>query len=312
VNKTHLHKLYRVITIITLSVLIPFISGCSEEYLLFQPKGEIAAQEKDLIILSFLVMMIVVVPVIFMTIWFPIRYRASNKKANYTPNWEHSNKIEFWVWSIPCAIIIWLAIITYQTSHSLDPRKPIVSDKETMRIHVVALDWKWLFIYPEHEIATVNELAIPVDTPVEFLITSDTVMNSFSIPQLGSMIYAMAGMENQLHLISDEVGVYRGYSANYSGFGFSGMKFKTHVVSDNDFDTWVTKVKGSERELNPVSFTQLAEKTKDHPVEYFGTANPLTFSYLVEKYTGPQGTKSAKYSNPFVVKNTEKKAGAHH
>ena len=311
-NIKHLNKLYRASSIVVLIFLLSLLSGCSEEYLLFQPKGEIAAQEKDLIILSFLVMMIVVVPVIFMTIWFPIRYRAGNKKVKYTPDWEHSNKVEFWVWSIPCAIIIWLAIITYQTSHSLDPRKPIVSDKETMRIHVVALDWKWLFIYPEHEIATVNELTIPVDTPVEFLITSDTEMNSFSIPQLGSMIYAMAGMENQLHLISDEVGVYRGYSANYSGFGFSGMKFKTHVVNDDDFNGWVTTVKQSERELNPTSFAKLAEKTKDHPVEHFGIANPLTFTYLVEKYTGPQGTKSTKYSNPFVIKNAEKKSGAHH
>ena len=320
-NTTHLHQLYRGVTKITLIILLLLLGSCSEEYLLFQPKGEIAAQEKDLIILSFLVMMIVVIPVLFMTIWFPIRYRANNKKSKYTPDWEHSNKIEFWVWSIPCAIIIWLAIITYQTSHSLDPRKPIASNKETMRIHVVALDWKWLFIYPEQEVASVNELAIPVNTPVEFLITSDTVMNSFSVPQLGSMIYAMAGMENQLHLISDEIGVYRGYSANYSGFGFSGMKFKTHVVSDNDFNVWINKVKQSNRILNPTSFNELAKKTKDHPVEYFGAANPLTFNYLVEKYTGQQGTKSKKYSNPFVTKNidstesikqVEKEAGAHH
>ncbi len=306
----------KLIGLLTIGLCLPILSGCNlEEYLLFQPKGEIAEQQSWLIILSFMIMMIVVVPVIIMTIWFPIRYRNNrkdNSKAKYTPNWEHSNKIEFWVWSIPCVIIIWLGILTYQTSFSLDPRKPIESENPTMRVHVVALDWKWLFIYPEQEIATVNELAIPVNTPVEFLITSDTVMNSFSIPSLGSMIYAMAGMENQLHLIGEEIGTYRGYSANYSGFGFSGMKFDTHVVENADFNTWVNKVKQSPEVLTPQRFQDLAKKTKDHPVEYFGSASPLTFNYLVEKYTGQQGQKTENYSNPFVTPKVVKKTGAQH
>ena len=301
---------------IAFGLLLLLLSGCNlEEYLLFQPKGEIAEQQSNLIVLSFLIMMIVVVPVIFMTIWFPIRYRKNRKdteKAKYTPNWEHSNKVEFWVWSIPCAIIVWLGIITYQTSFSLDPRKPIESENPTMRVHVVALDWKWLFIYPEEGIATVNELTIPVNTPVEFLITSDTVMNSFSIPSLGSMIYAMAGMENQLHLIGEELGTYRGYSANYSGFGFSGMKFDTHVVEKTNFDQWINKVKESTDTLTPARFNELAKKTKDHPIEYFGSASPLTFNYLVEKYTGQQGQKTESYSNPFITPKVADKAGAQH
>lgn len=305
-----LKSLLRITGLSILALALPLLAGCNEEYLLFQPKGEIAAQEKDLILMSFWIMMLVVVPVIIMTIWFPIKYRAGRKeteKSKYTPNWEHSNKIEFWVWSIPTVIIIWLAYITFQTSHSLDPRKPIVAEKETMRVHVVALDWKWLFIYPEQEIATINELTIPVDTPVEFLITSDTVMNSFSIPNLGSMIYAMAGMENQLHLIGNEVGTYRGYSANYSGFGFSGMKFNTHVVEDAEFDSWVNKVKSSEKTLTPEVFQQLTVKTKDNAVEHYSKANPLTFSYIVEKYTGPQGAnKHAAYVNPYAAKKAVK------
>lgn len=304
--------------LITLAMLMPFLAGCNlEEFLLFQPKGEIAEQQSRLIIVSFLIMMIIILPVVVMIIWIPFRYRASRKeteKTKYTPNWEHSKKIEFWTWFIPCVIIIWLGIITYQSSYSLDPRKPIESEKATMRIHVVALDWKWLFIYPEQEIATVNELTIPVGTPVEFLITSDTVMNSFSIPSLGSMIYAMAGMENQLHLIGEEVGTYRGYSANYSGFGFSGMKFNTHVVTDVDFNSWVNDVKQSPDTLTPTRFNELSQKTKDHPVEHFGSASPLTFNYLVEKYTGQQGQKTAIYSNPFITPNDKKdleKTGAH-
>ncbi|MGB1309829.1 MAG: ubiquinol oxidase subunit II [Leucothrix sp.] len=258
------------------------------EYLLFDPKGPIAAEQMDLIILSFLIMMIVVIPVIGMTIWFAIKYRASNDKADYKPHWEHSNLIEFVVWSVPLAIIVTLGIITYQTSHSLDPRQAIQSNKDTLRIQVVALDWKWLFIYPEQEIAVVNELALPVDTPVEFLITSDTVMNSFFVPQLGSMIYAMAGMENQLHLVADKAGAYRGMSANYSGFGFSGMKFIAHAKSEQDFASWVSQVKSSPNTLSADAYKKLSVKTKDHSIEHYSSVNPLMFNRIIEKYTGAQ------------------------
>ena len=277
-------KLFR-ITVPLLLVLT--LSGC-DDYLLFDPKGPIAAEQMDLIILSFLVMLIVVIPVFFMTFWFAIKYRASNKDAEYKPHWEHSNKIEVAVWSVPLIIIIALGIITYQTSFSLDPRQAIESEKETLRIQVVALDWKWLFIYPEQQIATVNELAIPVDVPVEFLITSDTVMNSFFVPQLGSMIYAMAGMENQLHLIATEEGTYRGMSANYSGFGFSGMKFDAIAKSEGDFDSWVNNIKSSSPALTETIYSSLSEKTKDHPVEYYSTVNPLLFNTIIESYTGAQ------------------------
>lgn len=262
------------------------LSGC--DALLFDPKGPIAAEQSHLIILSFWIMMIVVIPVTIMTVVFAIKYRASNKNAEYKPTWEHSNLIEAVVWSIPLMIIITLGIITYQTSHSLDPRKALASETPPLRIQVVSLDWKWLFIYPEQEIATVNELAIPVDTPVEFLITSDTVMNSFFIPQLGSMIYAMAGMENQLYLEASEAGTYRGLSANYSGFGFSGMKFKAIAGSQSEFDAWVTTVKKSANSLSPEAYKTLSEKTKDHPVEYYSSVNPLLFNRIIEKYTGPQ------------------------
>ena len=266
--------------------LVPALSGC--DYLLFDPKGPIAAEQMELIILSFLVMMIVVVPVFVMTFWFAIKYRANNTKAEYKPYWEHSNKVEAVVWSVPLAIIIVLGIITYRTSFSLDPRQAIESDKPTMRIQVVAMDWKWLFIYPEQEIATVNEVALPVGVPVEFLITSDTVMNSFFVPQLGSMIYAMAGMENQLHLIADEAGAYRGLSANYSGFGFSGMKFTALAQSEEDFAGWVEKVKSSSNVLSDEAYQTLSVKTKDHPVEHYSSVNPLMFNRIIEKYTGEQ------------------------
>ena len=151
---------------------------------------------------------------------------------------------------------------------------------------MVALDWKWLFIYPEDEIATVNELALPVDVPVEFIVTSDTVMNSFFIPQIGSQIYAMAGMENRVHLIGNEEGVYRGLSANYSGFGFSGMKFKTHVLSEDNFANWKANIKKAPGILNDERYAKLSGKSKDHPIEYFSSVNPLMFNSIIEKHTG--------------------------
>ena len=278
-----INKLFKLTVFITLLINL---SGC--DFLLFDPKGPVAQEQMDLIIWSFLIMMIVVVPVIFMTFWFAIKYRASNTDAEYKPNWEHSNLIEAVVWSVPLIIIIVLGVITYKTSHSLDPRQPIESNQKTLRIQVVSLDWKWLFIYPEQGIATVNEFALPVDVPVEFLITSDTVMNSFFVPQLGSMIYAMAGMENQLHLIADQEGVFRGMSSNYSGFGFSGMKFFAHAKSSADFEQWVNQVKATDNALSKDAYQTLIQKTKDHPIEYYSSVNPLLFNQIIERYTRAQ------------------------
>ena len=190
------------------------------------------------------------------------------------------------VWTIPILIIVALGTVTYLTSFSLDPRKPIESEKDTMVIHVIAMDWKWLFVYPEYEIATVNEIAIPVDTPVEFLVTSDTVMNSFFIPNLGSQIYAMSGMENRVYLMADEAGVYDGFSANYSGFGFSGMKFDTIATDQAGFEQWVASVKSSPLSLTEPTFTALREKTRDVPVQHFASADPLLFSNIVKEYAG--------------------------
>lgn len=279
--KKHIVK---TLTLLSALLFTITLSGCN--YVLFDPKGPIAQQQMGLLITSMLVMSIVVIPVIFLGIWFPIKYRASNKKSEYKPNWEHSNKIEAVVWAVPILIIIVLGTITYITSFSLDPRKPIESDEPPIVIQVVAMDWKWLFIYPEHEIATVNEIAIPVDVPVEFLVTSDTVMNSFFIPNLGTQIYAMSGMENRVHLMADEEGVYRGFSANYSGFGFSGMKFSTKAVSKEGFNQWIAKVKAAPQSLDETRFAKLQEKSRDMPPAYYSSVNPLLFSDIIENYAG--------------------------
>jgi len=271
----------KVICTIFVSILL---SAC--EYKLFDPKGPTAETQMDLIILTTLIMLIVVIPVTIMGVWFPYKYRKGNKKNEYKPDWEHSNKIEFFVWVIPIVIIVILSYFTYITSHSVDPRKPIESDKKPLVVQVVAMDWKWLFIYPEHEIATVNELYIPVDTPIEFLVTSDTVMNSFFIPNLGSQIYAMSGMENRLNLLASEEGKYKGVSSNYSGFGFSGMKFIAHATNDDAFMQWVDGVKSSNNPLDEQTMIDLRVKSKDvQPIRY-SSVNPLLFSEIIEKYAG--------------------------
>lgn len=261
------------------------LSGC--EMALFDPKGPVAEEARTLILVAFGLMLIIIIPVLFMTVYFPWKYRSSNEGNDYKPNWEHSTQIEIIVWLVPCLIILALGTVTYMTSHSMDPREPL-NDEDPLTIQVVALDWKWLFIYPEEQVATVNEIAIPVDRPVEFLITSDTVMNSFFIPQLGSQIYAMAGMENRLNLMASEEGVFRGMSANYSGFGFSGMKFKVHSLPTEGYDGWINKVKRSQLTLDEVSYEILSHKTKDHAVQYFSDVDPLHFNKTIEKYTGEQ------------------------
>lgn len=265
-----------------LLALCLFLAGCSSA--LLDPKGQIGAEQRTLILTSFGLMLIVVIPVIAMTVLFGWRYQRS-RGSKYLPDWAHSNFIEAVIWIVPCAIIAVLALLTWKTSHSLDPHKPLESDVAPMEIQAVALDWKWLFIYPEQGIATVNEVAFPIDTPVRFRVTSGTVMNSFFIPRLGSQIYAMAGMDNDVHLIANETGIYPGRSSNYSGAGFSGMTFDARATSNEDFDAWVAEVAQSGDTLNyPEGYRELAEPTEFHPVEYFSSVTPEFYERLVSSF----------------------------
>ncbi|MFJ3000058.1 MULTISPECIES: cytochrome o ubiquinol oxidase subunit II [Enterobacterales] len=281
-----LKKYNKSIGMLALIASTVMLSGCN--MVLMNPKGAIGVEQRTLIITAIALMLIVVVPVIFMAFAFAWKYRASNKDAKYSPNWSHSNKIEAVVWTIPIIIIAILGTITWKTTHELDPFKPIVTDKKPMTIEVVSLDWKWLFIYPEQGIATVNELAFPKDVPVEFKITSNSVMNSFFIPQLGGQIYAMAGMQTKLHLIGNEAGKYDGISSSFSGRGFSGMKFTAIVTpTEGDFDQWVAKVKASSTNLNATSdFNKLAEPSENNPVEYFSSVKPNLFKETIGKFMG--------------------------
>lgn len=268
-----------------LLLVIPLLHGC--ESALMDPKGMIGLEQRSLIITATWLMLIVVIPVFIMTFFFAWRYRVSNKKATYQPDWAHSNKIEWVVWTIPCLIILALGTLTWFTTHSLDPRKPIYSESKPLVIEAISLDWKWLFIYPEQQIATVNEIAFPVNVPVEFKVTSGSVMNSFFIPQLGSQIYAMAGMQNHVHLIANSIGDYKGISANYSGAGFSGMKFMAHVTTADNFQVWINKVKQSPQTLQWADYQALVKPSIANPVAYYSSVKPGLNQDIINQFMKP-------------------------
>ncbi|MGF6960093.1 ubiquinol oxidase subunit II [Paraburkholderia youngii] len=276
--------------------LMLLLSGCSNLDIL-NPKGSVGLAERDLIATSVWAMLIVVVPVILMTLFFAWCYRASNRNAEYKPGWTHSTAIEVVVWTIPALIILFLAVLTWKSTHELDPYRPLESQAKPINVEVVALDWKWLFIYPDLGIASVNQLAIPVGTPVNFRITSDTVMNSFFIPQLGGQIYAMAGMQTRLHLIADHTGDYAGLAANFSGKGFSDMKFRTLASSPEEFNAWVEKVRASSDRLDMDRYHAVSEPSEKDPVRYFSTVDPKLFNNIIAKYNNGNVIDNMKDAN---------------
>ena len=282
-------KLYRLPFYgLLLGVMAVFLSGC-HEMVLFKPQGAIAAEQIRLIIISVILMLLIVVPVIIMTAVISWRYRASNKKATYTPDWEHSVKLEAIWWGIPCVIIVILGWITWVTSHTLDPYRPLDSNVKPLTVQAVSLDWKWLFIYPEQGIATLNYLEIPENTPISFEITADAPMNSLWIPALGGQIYSMPGMRTRLHLIAEHVGEYEGLGANYSGGGFTDMHFKVKSVSQEDFNTWVTSVKQQTNPLTQEAYDRLAKPSEDEPVQYFSMVKQGLFNDIMMKFMMPAG-----------------------
>ncbi|MCG7545645.1 ubiquinol oxidase subunit II [Pseudoalteromonas sp. MM17-2] len=268
--------------------MVLVLSGCSGGVL--DPKGQIGIDEKNLIIIATVLMLVVVIPVIIMTLYFAWKYRDGRDHEIYAPKWAHSSKIEAAVWTIPIVIIIVLGVITWRSTQALDPYKPLAGKGKHLTVQVVSLNWKWLFIYPEQGIATVNELVFPANVPVEYKITSQSTMNSFFIPQLGSQIYSMAGMETQLHLIANEPGTFKGFSANYSGAGFSGMKFNAIATpTQADFDTWVANVKAKGTKLDQHSYEALTQPSEYHPVSYYSEVEQGLFHSIVMKYMQGHG-----------------------
>ena len=278
-----------------------FLTGCST--VVMSPSGDLAVQQRNLIITSTLLMMIIIVPVIVLTLLFAWHYRASNKKAVYDPEWSHSTMLELLIWSAPLLIIIALGAVTWVSTHKLDPfrplerlsyGRPVPANVEPLTVEVVALDWKWLFIYPEQGIATVNELAAPVDRPIRFKITASTVMNSFFIPALAGQIYAMPGMETKLQAVINKPGEFQGFSANYSGEGFSGMHFLFHGVSEEAFAQWVERAKAGGGSLDREAYVKLAEPSQNDPVRHYAAVEPGLFLAIVTHCVQPDSPSCMK------------------
>jgi cytochrome o ubiquinol oxidase subunit II len=269
---------------------LALLSGC--DTVLMNASGDVAQQQGHLIVVSTVLMLLIIVPVIALTVLFAWRYRESNKDAIYLPDWDHSTALELVIWSAPLLIIIALGAVTWISTHTLDPyralrrldaTRDVAKGTKTLEVQVVALDWKWLFIYPELGIATVNELAAPVDMPITFKITASSVMNSFFIPALAGQIYAMPSMETTLHAVMNKPGDYDGFSANYSGAGFSNMRFKFHGMSAADFDQWVQKAKSAHQTLTRESYLQLAQPSVREPVKLYSTVAPDLYDRVVNR-----------------------------
>ncbi len=274
-----------------LLLLLPaaLFAGCN--MVLLHPAGAVAKQQGHLIVVSTLLMLLVIVPVIALTVAFAWRYRKSNTRATYKPDWDHSTQLELVIWAAPLLIIIALGAVTWITTHTLDPYRPLrrlegthaAAAAKPLTVEVVALDWKWLFIYPEQGIAVVNDLAAPVDVPIEFKITASSVMNSFFIPALAGQVYAMPGMQTQLHAVINRAGDFEGFSANYSGAGFSDMHFRFHGMSQGDFDRWVRSAQASGQTLDRDGYLRLEQPSQHEPVRRYASVTPGLYDAIVAR-----------------------------
>lgn len=251
------------------------------------PQGQIGSEERNLFVFTIILSLFVVVPVFVLLAVIAFEYRDTNtKKKDYKPDWDGDRTLETIWWGIPIVIILILSIITWQTSHTLDPYRALDSNVKPLRVQVVSLQWKWLFIYPDQGVASVNLLEIPEKTPINFEITSDAPMNSFWIPSLGSQVYAMSGMSTQLHLIADHAGDYKGSSANISGKGFADMAFTVRAVASDQFSAWTQAAKGGQLLTQP-KYDELAKpNVMAQPVQYTVESTDL-YNSIIEKYMQP-------------------------
>ncbi len=273
--------------------LVFALAGCSKAVVL-NPAGDVAAQQGQLVITATLLMLVIIVPVIVLTLFFAWKYRQSNTantEADYDPDWHHSTTLELVIWSVPLLIVIALGALTWIGTHKLDPYRPLdrisatkpLGDARPLEVQVVAMDWKWLFFYPEQGIATVNEVAAPVDRPIRFKLTSTSTMNAFYVPDLAGMIYAMPGMQTELNAVINHAGVYRGMASHYSGKGFSGMTFKFHGLAQADFDQWVAKAKAEGQQLDKAAYLRLAEPSERDPVQRFASVEAGLYNRVLNR-----------------------------
>jgi cytochrome o ubiquinol oxidase subunit 2 len=279
--KSFLLLLFATVLILITSVVL-FLSN--KDIALLNPKGIVAQQQFDLLKFAVSLSLIVLVPVLLIAFFISWRYREKESGGKTEENKTNTSAVVAIFWLIPIFIISLLALVTWQATHKLDPYKPINSTKEPLTIQVVALKWKWLFIYPEEDIAAVNYVQFPENTPINFRLTADAPMNSFWIPQLGGQIYAMPGMETRLNLMANSIGEFRGSAAEISGPGFAGMRFVAKSSSDSDFLDWVEEVQESQNILTLEEYSKLAEPSENNQVVYYSWQEDL-FSTILNKYS---------------------------
>lgn len=280
----------KILRLLALGPLALLLSGCN--LVIMNPSGDVAMQQRDLIIWSTVLMLIIIVPVIILTLFFAWRYRQSNTNATYDPEWHHSTQLEVVIWAAPLCIIIALGGLTWVSTHLLDPyrplsrldaNRPLAADTKPLVVDVVAMDWKWLFLYRDQGVASMNELTLPVDVPVRFNMTASTVMNAFSVPAMAGMVYAMPGMQTQLHAVLNQPGVYHGLSANYSGGGFSDMHFKVNAVNQADFDRWVAEAKNGSGQLGRTEYLELDKPSHKEPVRQWASFSPELYHAILNR-----------------------------
>lgn len=252
------------------------------------PKGIIALKERNIIFIIQALMLLVIIPVYILTFIFSWKYNAKNPKGKYDPDLVDNRLAEYIWWGVPLIMTLIVIAFTWIKTYQLDPYKPIESDKKPIKIQVVALQWKWLFIYPDEKIASMNFVQFPKQTPIHFEITAEAPMNSFWIPSLGGQIYAMPKMKTELHLIADTAGDFRGSSANLSGVGFSGMHFITRASSEEEYQKWVQSAKQSSKALNLEEYNQLARPSENAPVELYQLKDENLFNQILMKYMHPK------------------------
>lgn len=277
-------------------LLLPLVllGGC--HLVLLDPSGDVARQQSDIMITTTIIIALIIVPVLVAIGIVAWRYRASNKQAKYDGEWDHSPQLELLVWAAPLLIIIAVGAISwigthktdpYNKLHRLAPNKALPANVKPLEVDVVSMRWKWLFFYPQYGIATVNELAAPVDRPIRFKLTSSDMMDSFFIPDLAGMIYTMPGMQTRLHGVINKPGKYKGMSANYSGAGFTDMRFWFYGKSAKDFDQWVAKVRASGNDLDLAAYGKLHQPSRAVPVMYYAHFKQGLFKRILERCVEP-------------------------